>query len=350
MLRPQELLDAREQVAARGDHADGVQADRGPRGRRGDRAAGARRGRDRHRRRAAPPVVRGPADGHGRRRPSDRGREGRLARRRGREAAHAARDRRAPHAAPVAGDRGVLLRPRPHEAAGEGHAAEPAHAGAALEAGHLDRGLRRPVRRLPGRRGHRAVRGARARRDGLPVHPDRRARARDPRRPGPARLLRVDRHPAGADAGRGHRAARRDGAGRRRAPRPAPVPRQQRGAVDERGRLRRDLRGRLQGRPRLRRLPPRVRRPPLGRLRPAARRPRRQDRVARPRDDEARRPRDGRHAAGPHRRGRAALPARAAVAVHAVRVRVGPGGQPDRVRDPGAQAGARRRGRGAAWG
>ena len=33
MLRPQELLEAREQVAAGRHHADGVQADRGPRGR-----------------------------------------------------------------------------------------------------------------------------------------------------------------------------------------------------------------------------------------------------------------------------------------------------------------------------
>ena len=207
----------------------------------------------------------------------------------------------------------------------------------------LDRGLRRPVRRLRRRGAIVRPRRSPARRDGLPVHPDRRARAATLVDPGENAARFASQRPAGADAGRGRSSCstRWSRASTRRSACTCAAATTR--ASGERGRLRRDLRGRLQGRPRLRRLPPRVRRPPLGRLRRAARVP----------DDKTvvlglvttkHEDRDGREAPRPHRRGRAALPPRAAVAVHAVRVRVGPGGQPDRVRDPGAQAGAGRRG------
>ena len=112
------------------DEQRGIQADRGPRGRPGDRDAGGLRARRRERRRAAPVLVpRPPAGGHGGGRRHAR-RAGTLPRPGSRAGLGVAspvhRHRPDPAQGPDDDHRGVQLRARPGPRPGEDHDAEPA--------------------------------------------------------------------------------------------------------------------------------------------------------------------------------------------------------------------------------
>ena len=105
------------------------------------------------------------------------------------------------------------LRAGPRAAAAEGHGAQPARPLRLLEPEALNGRVRRPVRDVRRRRRGRALGDPAARLARVRVHPGRRARARHARRPAHARLGRGPRVRRRAHADRGHRPDQRMVAG-----------------------------------------------------------------------------------------------------------------------------------------
>ena len=247
--------------------------------------------------------------------------------------------------APDDDDRGVRVRPGPSPAPGQGDAAEPADAVPGLVAAAVTGRLPRPVRDVRRRPAadEGGSRGAGA--DGLPLHPGRRAGLRPAGRPGPAGRVGAGRdlRRPGFQRGRGH--AERAGGGGRRLVRPPSVPGKLRQRLDQHRHLRDHLQAALPAGHQLRHVPAGVRRRAVRFVFRARRRPRRQDGGARAGLDQVRPDGAGRPAGRPDQRGQRLLPAGAARAVDAVRVRLGRTGQPDQRGRPGEQAAPGRRGR-----
>ena len=191
LLRPHYLVQARAALAAGQLNNGGIQADRGSRGRPGDRDAGGLRARRDQRRGAAPLLLpRSPARGHGGGRRHAR-RAGALPRPGSGAGLGLApadhRHRPAPAQGPDDDHRGVQLRARPGPRPGEDHDAEPAGHVRRVVTGTFPPGLLRPVRAVRRRRRHHPRRGARTGPARLYLHPDRLARPRHAGGPGEPR-------------------------------------------------------------------------------------------------------------------------------------------------------------------